>query len=196
MTEVTFPERVCNKCEFSTYMNGQHNPNCEGELVYLHQILGKTESETVDLISDGKTVQTVEVRTTSPTGGQKGVKSSRFSLIPVGPLTSLAELYAKGAVKYSEHNWRKGYDWSKSIDSLFRHTTEWMSGKDLDTCPPDGIGCQHVTNDGEPFEGVPGVSCYNHTGSHHLDCAAFHVFTLREFADTQQDYDDRYKPKA
>ena len=48
-----------------------------------------------------------EVRTTSSTGAEKGVKPERHDLIPVPALTLLARLYGKGAEKYAAHNWRK-----------------------------------------------------------------------------------------
>lgn len=51
-----------------------------------------------------------EVRTTSSTGGEKGQKLERFDLIPPGPLTTLAQLYGKGALKYADHNWARGYE--------------------------------------------------------------------------------------
>lgn len=41
--------------------------------------------------------------TTSATGGQKGSKPARFDLIPTEPLWMLAELYGKGAEKYTKY---------------------------------------------------------------------------------------------
>ena len=70
-----------------------------------------------------------EVRTTSKTGGEKGVKLERFDLIPVGPLTELARLYGIGAKKYDDRNWEKGYEWSKSYAAMQRHANEFWAGK-------------------------------------------------------------------
>lgn len=109
-----------------------------------------------------------EVRTTSATGGQKGVKPARHSLIPAEALNILAELYGKGAEKYADHNWRKGYEWSKSYDSMQRHATSFWAGEDID---PD-------------------------TGMPNLACVAFHAFTLMIFANEQPQFDDRYKPES
>lgn len=141
-----------------------------------------------------------EVRTVSSTGGMKGVKAQRFSLIPVFPLTKLAELYDKGEKKYDTHNWRKGYGWDKSFDSLWRHATLFWEGEDYDVCPWDGenftnVGC--ILTHPETGERVDvmtevGRTCYNHTGSHHLDCVAFHAFALREFVETHPEFDNRY----
>lgn len=105
-----------------------------------------------------------EVRTTSTTGGQKGVKLARFDLIPTGPLFALAEHYGKGAAKYADHNWRKGYEWGKSYQALQRHATAFWGGE---------------THDPE-------------TGSHHMAAVAFHAFALLEYAESHPEFDDRY----
>lgn len=106
-----------------------------------------------------------EIRLTSGTGGQKGIKPERFDLIPVGPLMTLAELYGKGAEKYDENNWRKGYSWSLSYQALMRHAVQFWAGED---------------NDKE-------------TGLPHMASVAFHAFALTEFMKTHPEYDDRYK---
>lgn len=134
-----------------------------------------------------------ETRSTSSTGGQKGVKLERFDLIPAGPLAELARHYGAGAKKYAEHQWRQGYEWSKSIAAIGRHYTAFMGGEDYDRCPPSGEGCSFVTHEGEPFEDyISGETCYNHTGSHHMICVAWHSFLLVEFRDTHPQHDDRY----
>ena len=109
-----------------------------------------------------------EVRTTSSTGGEKGVKPERYSLIPVPALDIMARLYGFGAEKYAAHNWRKGYEWSKSFDSLFRHATAALNGEDID-----------------PETGLP-----------HLAGAAFHCFTLMVFMQEHPEFDDRWKPET
>lgn len=108
-----------------------------------------------------------EIRTTSPTGGQKGVKPERHSLIPVEALNSIARLYGFGAKKYDAHNWRKGYEWSKSYDAMNRHMTAFWSGED---------------NDPE-------------TGEPHMASVAFHAMTLMVFMQEQPGFDDRYIPE-
>lgn len=137
-----------------------------------------------------------EIRTTSSTGGQKGVKLARFDLIPAGPLKELAEHYGRGARKYANHQWRQGYEWSKSIGALGRHFNDFMAGKDYDVCENDPTGCSFVDADGNPFEGevTPnGSTCFNHTGSHHMAAVAWHAFLLLEFKDSHPAHDDRYK---
>lgn len=106
-----------------------------------------------------------EVRTTSSTGGQKGVKIARFDLIPVDALTQLAEHYGRGAEKYDDNQWRKGYEWSKSYAALQRHLNQWWAGEDMD----------------EELQ------------SSHLAAAAWHCFTLMTYAKDHPEFDDRYK---
>jgi hypothetical protein len=105
-----------------------------------------------------------EVRTVNETtGGEKGQKLARFDLVPVRPLTYLAEHYGKGARKYANRNWERGYDWSLNYAALMRHVTQWWNGEDVD----------------------------EETGSHHLVAVAWHAFALLEFAETHPELDDR-----
>jgi dATP/dGTP diphosphohydrolase len=117
-----------------------------------------------------------EVRTTSSTGGQKGVKPERLDLIPVAPMLEVARLYGQGALKYDDHNWRKGYEWSKSIASLERHTLAFKAGQDYDEHEPD---CAD--------------DCVTHTQRHHMASVVFHALALIEFGETHPDFDDRFK---
>lgn len=141
---------------------------------------------------DGKS----EVRTTSSTGGQKGTKLARYDLIPVHPLRLLAEHYGRGAAKYADNQWRRGYEFSKSIAARTRHFEAWRGGEDFDVCPADGHGCQHVDMDGNEFHGVPsdnGPTCFNHTGSHHLVADLWHGMFLLEGTEHWPQHDDRFK---
>ncbi len=105
-----------------------------------------------------------EVRVTNEkTGGQKGRKLARMDLIPVGALTALAEHYGRGAAKYEDNQWRKGYDWSLSYGALMRHVTTFWGGEDID----------------------------EETGSPHMAAVAWHAFTLLTFAVEHPDLDDR-----
>lgn len=104
----------------------------------------------------------------SSTGGEKNVKPEKFSLIPVEALAKVAEHYGVGAKKYSAHQWRKGYEWSKSYDALQRHATSFWAGEDNDT----------------------------ETGTPHMAAVAFHALTLLTFMDEQRDHDDRYKDQS
>lgn len=73
-----------------------------------------------------------EVRTTSATGAEKGVKPERYDLMPKQALDALARVYAFGATKYADHNWRKGYEWSKSYAAAMRHLTAFWDGETID----------------------------------------------------------------
>lgn len=135
-----------------------------------------------------------EIRTTSSTGGQKGVKLERFDLIPTGPLAELAEHYGVGASKYANHQWRNGYEWSKSYAAMVRHQNAFWAGYDYDVCSNDPEGCSHVDAEGRPFVAIREDACFNHTGSHHMAAVAWHAFCLLEFKDSFPEHDDRYKP--
>lgn len=88
-------------------------------------------------------------------------------LSPIAALATSAVL-AKGAIKYSSHNWRKGLAWSRVLGATFRHLFAFMNGEDLD-----------------PETGLP-----------HLDHAACEIMFLQEFYRTRKDLDDRYKDPA
>ncbi len=103
--------------------------------------------------------------TNETTGGEKGQKPARMSYLPTGPLLTVAEHYAKGAEKYDDHNWRKGYDWSLSYDALQRHAMAFWAGEDID----------------------------EETGSPHMAAVVFHALALLEFAETHPELDNRYR---
>lgn len=105
-----------------------------------------------------------EVRTTSATGGEKGTKPERYDLIPVEALSKVAALYGRGAAKYAAHNWRRGYEWSKSYAALQRHATQFWAGEDNDT-----------------EMDLP-----------HMASVAFHALALLTFMEEQRGFDDRY----
>jgi hypothetical protein len=104
---------------------------------------------------------------TNATGAQKGTKEERFDLIPVPALTYLARLYGKGAVKYDEHNWRLGYEWSKSYAAAQRHMNSFWAGEDID-----------------PETGIP-----------HVICASFHMFALATYLTEHPELDDRFETR-
>lgn len=105
-----------------------------------------------------------EVRVTDPTtGGEKGSKLARFDLIPSQALWGLAEVYGRGAKKYADRNWERGYAWGLSMAALERHYNQWKQGESID---------------GE-------------TGAHHLLQVAWHAFTLYMFQMFGRGTDDR-----
>jgi hypothetical protein len=104
-----------------------------------------------------------EVRSVSSTGGEKGVKVQAYDKIPPSALIELAKLYGVGALKYADHNFRRGYEWRKSYASLQRHANLFWSGEDIDL--------------------EMNVS--------HMASVAWHGFALTEFFFTFQKFDDR-----
>lgn len=118
---------------------------------------------------------TEEVRSVSATGGAKGVKPQRYSLLPKPALDAISEVLAYGAQKYAtettsgDHNWRKGYEWSKSHDAMGRHLWAHINGEDLD-----------------PDSGLPHLA---HLGAH----VCFMLTWLAE-GGVFTEFDDRYKP--
>lgn len=85
-----------------------------------------------------------EVRTTSATGGQKGVKAERHDLIPRKAMAAIARVFGFGASKYEDHNWRKGYEWGKSIAALQRHIDSFVDGDTYD----EESGLPHLAHAG------------------------------------------------
>lgn len=106
-----------------------------------------------------------EIRVVNPsTGGAKGSKEAKFSLIPKEQLWDVARLYGFGAEKYDRNNWRRGYDWSLSMDALERHLAlfwEWRESTDEET------------------------QC------HHLSSVVFHALALMFFETNHPELDDR-----
>lgn len=101
--------------------------------------------------------------TDSETGARKGQKPARFDLIPVKPLWELAVHYGKGAQKYADHNWAKGYNFSFNYASALRHLTEFWAGEDMD----------------------------GDTGSKHVIAAAWHCFALAYNMEVHPEKDNR-----
>lgn len=104
-----------------------------------------------------------EVRSVSATGGEKGVKVQAYDRISAIGLTELAKLYGVGAGKYADHNFRRGYEWSKSYASLQRHANLFWSGEDID----------------------------QEMNIVHMSPVAWHAIALTEFLFVHPDFDDR-----
>lgn len=76
------------------------------------------------------------------TGGEKGQKDQRYDLLPWAELSEVARLYGKGAEKYEDHNWKKGYNWSISFAAMMRHATQFWEGESFD----EETGCHHLSS--------------------------------------------------
>ncbi len=78
-------------------------------------------------------------------------------------MEQIAEHFGKGAAKYADRNWERGYEWSLSFAALQRHLWAFWMGEDHD---PE-------------------------MGSHHLAAAGFHVLALLTFVEEHPSLDDR-----
>lgn len=111
-----------------------------------------------------------EVRTTSLTGGQKGVKPERHDLIPRKGMAAVARVFGFGALKYAAHNWRNRYEWGKSIAAMQRHIDAFVDGETHDLCPGEPRDCAKWSEEHR--------RCLEHSGEHHLAQAVFHALVL------------------
>ena len=61
----------------------------------------------------------------------------RMDLVHGDFVEEVAKVLTFGANKYAEHNWRKGFKWSRVMAACFRHLYAWMRGEDKD--PETGL---------------------------------------------------------
>lgn len=87
-------------------------------------------------------------------------------LLSTEAMNQTAAVLKFGAQKYAEHNWRKGFAWSRPLAAAMRHITAFNAGEDKD--PESGLS--------------------------HLAHAACCIMFLLEFEKTHPHLDDRYKP--
>jgi hypothetical protein len=66
------------------------------------------------------------------TGAAKGSKLARFDLVPWSIIRELAEHFGRGARKYEDRNWEKGYKWSLSFAALHRHLEAFWNRDEID----------------------------------------------------------------
>jgi hypothetical protein len=118
-----------------------------------------------------------EVRVVDPTtGGAKGSKLARFDLVPWDAMTAVAEHYGRGARKYAERNWERGYNYSLSYAAAMRHLVAFWNGEDVDPDP------SLYTVDGEVVEPPSAL---------HIAAAAWHCLNLLAFHLRGDGTDDR-----
>lgn len=88
-----------------------------------------------------------------------------LSLLPSEALLEITKVLDFGAYKYSSHNWRGGFVWSRVYSAVMRHLLAWNSGETYD----------------------------KDSGLNHLAHAACGLMFLLTFDKTQTGEDDRYK---
>ena len=66
------------------------------------------------------------------TGSQRdrNNKKGRMDLLPFRALVEVSKLFEEGALKYADRNWEIGMPLSIFVDSLTRHLSQFMTGKD------------------------------------------------------------------
>lgn len=87
------------------------------------------------------------------------------SLLPPEALLEIAKVFDFGKGKYSAHNWRGGFVWTRISSAVLRHIYAWLKGEDKD--PESGLS--------------------------HLAHAACGLMFLLTFEVTKKGEDDRYK---
>ena len=89
-----------------------------------------------------------------------------LNLLSTEAMNQTAAVLKFGAQKYAEHNWRKGFQWSRPLAAAMRHITAFNDGEDID--PESGLS--------------------------HMAHAACCIMFILEFQKTHPELDDRYKP--
>jgi hypothetical protein len=102
----------------------------------------------------------------------EGIKNddgkARTSLLSSIALLELSKVMSYGAKKYSDHNWRKGFKYSRLMDAAMRHLFAYNGGERID--PETGL-------------------------SHLAHCMA-NLMMLVEFETTKAGEDDLYSPEV
>lgn len=99
------------------------------------------------------------------TGIKHDQEKPDMSLLSPIALLKISEVMTFGKRKYSAHNWRGGFVWSRPASAAIRHIFAWLGGEDKD---PE-------------------------TGLSHLAHASCCLMFLLEFETTRPDLDDRHK---
>lgn len=101
----------------------------------------------------------------APTGVKHDQNKPDMSLLSNLALIKVAEVMTYGKRKYSAHNWRGGFVWSRPLAAAVRHLFAYIGGEDKD---PE-------------------------TGLSHLAHASCCLMFVLEFEETHKELDDRYK---
>jgi hypothetical protein len=101
----------------------------------------------------------------APTGIKHDQDKPDMSLLSNIALIKVAQVMTFGKRKYSAHNWRGGFVWSRPLAAAARHIYAYIGGEDKD---PE-------------------------TGLSHLAHACCCLFFVLEFEETHKNLDDRFK---
>lgn len=100
-----------------------------------------------------------------PTGIKHDQDKPDMSLLSSIALVEVSKVMTFGKKKYSAHNWRGGFAWSRPLAAAMRHLVAFIGGEDVD--PETGLS--HL--------------------AHAICCLMF----VLEFTFTHKSLDDRYK---
>lgn len=128
----------------------------------------KDAQETVDMAKEyandiGRIIELPPI--IGPTGVKHDQGKADMSLLSNIALVKVAQVMTYGKSKYSAHNWRGGFAWSRPLAAAARHLYAYIGGEDKD--PETGL-------------------------SHLAHCICCLMFIL-EFEETHKELDDRYK---
>lgn len=90
----------------------------------------------------------------------------RLELLSPVALVEISKVLTFGSKKYADHNWRKGFKWSRLLGASLRHILSFLGGEDKD---PE-------------------------TGLSHLAHAGCCIMFLLEHESLHKALDDRHKP--
>ena len=57
----------------------------------------------------------------------------RIDLVPKSAVIAIAKVMEYGAKKYEEHDWRKGYKWTRAWSAAQRHLWAWIENESIDS---------------------------------------------------------------
>lgn len=141
------------------------------EQIELQTVVGKTRPislTSVDVESFKRVQEQMTLLSKKDTGTALKFDQDKLPLhlLSTEAMNQTAAVLKFGAIKYAEHNWRKGFTWSRPLSAAMRHLTAFNDGEDKD--PESGLS--------------------------HLAHAACCIMFLLEFEKTHKELDDRYKP--
>lgn len=69
-------------------------------------------------------------------------KAARPELISAEAMLEMSRVLAAGAKRYEDHNWKKGFNYSRVVGALLRHLFAYVSGE---RCDPES-GFSHLSH--------------------------------------------------
>ena len=151
----------------SDYQNPVIRPASQGNFggFGIDSSVGGLRNALLNSAASGTPLGQSEIREQAATGIKHDQEKPDMSLLSNTALVKIAEVMTFGKKKYTAHNWRGGFVWSRPLAAAARHLFAFIGGEDKD---PE-------------------------TGLSHLAHACCCLFFVLEFEETRKDLDDRYK---